>query len=139
METYRVSARSSANGIGLWNPSANVLVCLTELHITVAAANANAFVLRRKTARGTATTTVTPDINNAASSSAAPVSGVVLDTAFSVQPTFDASEIDLWSTDAVVGNAKVWRYDPPLVVPGGQGIGFPTLLGASDFTFVWRE
>lgn len=151
METYRVGGRSAATAAtdthvaaALWNASTTKDIFLTELHFAVTTAASATAALRRTTTRGTAGSTVTPDIDNAVARTAAPVSGALLDlAAYSVQPTLDASELDRWMTAAAIGAGKIWVFSDPIKIPQSAGLAILTRAAAafpaSDFTFAWRE
>ena len=151
METYRVGGRSVATAATsghasatLWNASTTKDIFLTELHFSVTTAGSANAVLRRATARGTAGSTVTPDIDNATARTAAPVSGALLDlAAYTTQPTLDASELDRWVTAAAIGAGKIWVFAEAIKIPQTAGMTIATsqaaAFPASDYSFVWRE
>jgi hypothetical protein len=128
----------------LWNPSSAVELYVREIHIVnTTAASANIY-LRRATARGTAGSTVTPDIDNEVGRAAASPAGAVLDLAtYSVQPTLDASILDQWITAAVIGAGKIWTFPKRIMLPPGQGLSIANsqavAVAACDITFVWDE
>ncbi len=111
----------------IWNPSAVKRILVLECHVfkqTVGAADEP--VIRRTTARGTATTTVTPGSINEAEQIAAPPSGFLLDLAFSVQPTIAAGNLYGAVISAAVGSGMVWVFSNPIEVPAGAGVGIFT-------------
>jgi len=147
---YRVAGRTAASAatagtasFGFWNPHATVRVRLSEIHICAngAPAAGASLALRRATARGTATSTVTPDIDNDIQRAQAPTSGALLDVTYSAQPTLDASVLWQWTFAAVAGSAVILPVE--ISVPPGTGlvaanvgaIAFPI----TDVTIVWRE
>jgi len=147
---YRIAGRTAANAatagaasFDFWNPHSTVRTRLAEIHICCngAPAAGASLALRRATARGTATSTGTPDIDNDIQRAQAPTSGALLDLAFSAAPTLDASVLWQWTFAAVAGSAIILPVE--ISVPPGTGlcganvgaIAFP----ASDITIVWRE
>lgn len=153
---YTVRGRCGLNATGaandaiaqLWNDHSTqrVRVVSVSLFQTGTGAAGNGWRGRRSTARGTAGSTVTPDIDNHGERAAAPVSGVVLDLQdFSVQPTLDASEIGPVSILANAVSSGRTHVFPRrgLVVPPGTGFvlvqndvqNFP----ASEIAFVFYE
>lgn len=151
---YTVRGRSAATAATadhaiaqLWNPHSTQRIRVNQFGIFKAAAGAAAdsFRLKRSTARGTAGSTVTPDIDNHSERAAAPPSGALLDlAAFSVQPTLDASE--LW-IDCQPGNlaGAGMMFDIPggIVIPPGTGLVVAIVTGAaypaSGISFAWDE
>lgn len=104
-----------------------------------------AFRLKRSTARGTPGSTVTPDIDNHGERAAAPVSGALLDlSAFTVQPTLDASELGP-EFQAAAAAASAFMYDIPggIVIPPGTGLVIAQIVAiayvASTIHFCWFE
>jgi len=79
---------------------------------------------RRITARGTAGSTVTPDIDNHSIRGIAPPSGSVLDlAAFTVQPTLDGSDLGLgYVFAAAQGSGLVYPIPGGIEIPGGTGL-----------------
>jgi hypothetical protein len=147
---YRMSGRTAATTatagnalFGLWNPHASVRPRIVEIGIcTNAAPAAGASLwLSRTTARGTATSTVTPDIDNDIQRAQTPTSGLLLDVTYSVQPTFDASPLWQWTFAAVAASGIVI----PLAfsIPPGAGVAFrnvpATIFPISDVNVAWNE
>lgn len=104
-----------------------------------------AFRLRRSTARGTAGSTVTPDIDNHSGRAVAPVSGVLLDlAAFSAQPTLAAAELGP-DFESAAAAANAFMYDIPggIVIPPGTGLVIAQVAAviytATSIHFVWFE
>jgi len=131
----------------LWNPHSTqrIKVIHFTLFKTAAGAAADAFRLKRSTARGTAGSTVTPDIDNHSERAVAPVSGVLLDlAAFSVQPTLDASELGPEFVAAAFAAAGVVYAIPGgIVIPPGTGLVLAqvpaTAWPISGVSFSWLE
>ena len=130
----------------LWNPSTDRVLLVREIRLTNtnAAAPHNRTVVARTTTTGTAGSTVTPDIDNEYSRFAAPPSGALLLLAlFSVQPTVDATNLELAWYRQEPGAGFVWTYNVPVGVPPASGLaiinsgGFITT--AADVTFAWDE
>ena len=150
-ETYIAGGRTAATLATLdhavavlWNPSTTRSLGVIQLEFSVTTAGVANAVIQRTTARGTAGSTVTADIDNAFSRVAAPPSGALFDlAAFSVQPTLDASELARWATAAVIGAGRIWTWPEPITVPAGAGLGLLTatavIFPASDVTVMWRE
>jgi hypothetical protein len=96
----------------------------------------------RTTARGTAGSTVTPNIANDIMRGQAPTSGLFLDlAAYSVQPTLDGSvSLFNWPIANVAGSAVVLPFE--ITIPPTSGIVLRATLTAwpvSDVNFAWRE
>lgn len=142
--TVATAATAGHAAATLWNPSSAVEMYLREFHfVNTTAASAN-LVIRRSTTRGTAGSTVTPDIDNEVDRAATSPAGALLDLAtYSVQPTLDTSELDRWMTAAVIGAGKIWTFPKRVLIPPGQGITIATpvatAIAASDVTAVWDE
>lgn len=131
----------------LWNPHASQRIRCYQFAVfkTTVGVATDAFRLRRSTARGTAGSTVTPDIDNHSERAIAPVSGALLDlAAFSVQPTLDASELGPEFLPGNIEGAGL-RYDIPggLAIPPGTGLAISQVTGAafpvSAIDFIWDE
>lgn len=141
--TAATAATTGNAAFGLWNPSSTSRVRVTEVSICAngaPAAGASLF-LSRTTARGTATSTVTPDIDNDIQRAQVPTSGLLLDVTYSAQPTADASSLWQWTWAAVAASGIVL----PLIVsiPPGAGIAFRN-VGAiafpiADVSVAWSE
>lgn len=141
METYRFGDIASPSfGFVLWNPSADIQLEVIELRICTSSAPTNTlYTVQRITARGTATGTKTPTIDNAVGLTAAPPSGAVIDDTWSANPTADASVLARYLA-VTLGDYKTFRFDPPIVTPGGQGFGvLQSFASGTYITFVWRE
>lgn len=149
---YSVGGRSAdtaatANHVAatLWNPSSAFNIYVREIWIVKTAATADNHQLNFSTTRGTAGSTVTPDIDNNYQRQAAPPSGALLDlAAYSVQPTLQTPALAVRNLPATVGSYLVFDFrDVPIMIRPGQGLSISTpvavILKASDFTFIWDE
>lgn len=135
---YSVRGRTAATAaniddavFGFWNPHGTAIVRLMAILMVTQSSTSqpwNAGIFRRTTARGTPATTVTPDISNDGRYGVGPVSGVLLDTSFSAQPTLEADD---WGPRAGVGFvtsnegqvALMHRFQGSgLYIPPGTGI-----------------
>lgn len=131
----------------LWNPhgSQRIKVISFTVFKTAAGAAGDAFRLKRSTARGTAGTTVTPDIDNHSERAVAPVSGALLDLAnFSAQPTLDASELGPdFVTAAFAAAGIVYAIPGGIVIPFGTGLVLAQVAATawpiSGVSFTWLE
>lgn len=151
MPRYAAAVRSAntaatANNAAavLWNPSGSRAIQLREVWCFKTAATADNQALVRATARGTQSTTVTPDANTCFSDTKlAPASGAVIDTAWSVQPTVAGTYLARANLPAAAGSGFVWVFSEPWVVKPGEGIALvtpvATILQASDITFVFDD
>ncbi len=128
-----------------WNPHATQRIKVVQFGVfkTSAGGSADSFRLKRSTARGTAGSTVTPDIDNHSERAVAPVSGALLDlAAFSVQPTLAAAEL---GPDCLPGNfpGACLLYDIGIVIPPGTGLVIAQIASAvypvSGISFIWTE
>lgn len=141
--TTATLATANAVSSQLWNPHATSRSKLTEIHVCITTAGATNIALRRTSARGTATTSITPTIANSSQSDIVAAAGI-LDVAFGVQPTLAAGPA-LWQFNlpAAVGAAVIKGFPADLVIPPGTGIAITTptavIFPASDVTFVWNE
>lgn len=152
---YRVGGRTVATAATistvaaqLWNPSSTVPLWVREVHIASTTAGVSNIAMQRSTARGTAGSTVTPDIDNDVEKALAAPSVAVLELAtFSAQPTLAAPDMERWNLPAVVGAGAMFvfgaRSQGAPKVPPGNGFCIYTpvavALPASDVTFVWEE
>jgi hypothetical protein len=150
---YRVGFRSTASvatintvAFSVWNPHATARVRLTEFKCFVPTAAAVNGAIRRISARGTASATQTPLIGNEDGRMIAPPSGFVVDTAWSVAPTLDASSVNAeqFYIGAVAGSGVILVFGSEgITLPPGAGIGFLTTQAAAfpacDVTLVVQE
>lgn len=133
----------------LWNPHSTQRIKLVALSVFKqggAGAAGDSFRLRRISARGTAGSTVTPDIDHHSMAAVAPVSGALLDlAAYSVQPTLIAtSDLGIgWTAPAVQGAGLVYPIPGGIEIPPGAGIAIvqvaATAWPASEITYSWME
>jgi hypothetical protein len=147
---YRMAGRCAATTattgnalFGLWNPHGTLRARTAEIGICcngAPAAGASLFV-SRVTARGTSTSTVTPDIDNDIQRTQTPTSGLLLDLTYSVQPTFDASALWQWTFAAVSASGIIVPLE--IAIPPGAGIAFRNvgaiIFPISDISVGWRE
>lgn len=131
----------------LWNPHATqrIKVIQVILFKTAVGTAGDAFRLRRSTARGTAGSTVTPDINNHSEVGIAPPSGALLDlAAFSVQPTLAAAELPPdWVAAAFAAAGVIYAVPGGIVIPASQGLALvqvaATAWPISGIGYTWLE
>ena len=117
MSAYRVRGPWFSGGVAfrvaqLWNPSSTRIITVTEVGLFFADTTGTAgqkFYLARGTSRGTISTSVTPDANNALEGDSAPPSGVILD----YDITGDGVSTDILGTPLI-----------PFFGGGTQGTGF---------------
>jgi hypothetical protein len=115
---------------GFWNPHSTQIIRLIDFVATVQGIQVGEWhggTWRRTTARGTAATTVTPDISNDSRRGAAPPSGALLDTSFSVQPTLEADDwgptVSTFGANSAAGVGAAYRFPGSgLYIPPGTGI-----------------
>ena len=147
---YQCGGRSSATaatadnfGAALWNPAASKPLYVREIWWFKNSTTADNFELSRISARGTASTTVTPDIDNDRDRLLAPGTGALLDVAYSGQPTIVTPALARGNLAAAGGAGYMFAFDPPIRVAAGEGLGIATpvatALQAADVTFVWQE
>jgi hypothetical protein len=120
--TAATAASANQAVASLWNPHGTARVYLTFLELCTTGAVAQSFALQRISARGTATTTVTPNADNAYDRDVANVAGMVLDVAYSVQPTLVAAVLWRWNIPNVAGSGFMKQFP-------GRGISIPPGTG----------
>lgn len=134
------AATARVAAINLWNPAATTRIFLYEVWVSPTTAGSINLSLARSTARGTASTTVAFAIANAIENDTAAPSGVVVDTAWSVEPTIGAADLMRWVTPAAIGNGVILPFADPITISPGSGIAVITSIAAafpvSDFTLV---
>lgn len=146
MAHYVVGGRTAATAAtarvvaaAIWNPSSSKRLHVWAVGVASTTAGVSNLGLARTTARGTASTTVTPDIDNEVERVAAPPSGFLLDLAFSGQPTVDASDLHRWNLPAAVGAGVILPFRKPIEVAAGAGLALITptavVLPVSDVFF----
>jgi hypothetical protein len=131
------TARSVA--ANLWNPSAGARIFVYEIWICDTAATAANIGIARTSARGTASTTITPTLDNAIERDTVPPSGFILDVAWSVAPTVTAADLPRWNLPAAIGAGVIMPFPDPITIPPGTGLAIITpvaiLLPICDITF----
>ncbi len=150
MSNYRISGRTAATtatlgnaAAGLWNPHTTQRITLIEFGIfaTTAPAAGSSFTLRRTTARGTVTTSLTPTIVHDTERGAAPPSGALLDLAFSAQPTIELLNLLDFPFAAAVGSGMI--YPCTIEIPPGAGLalcaGAATIVPICVVWMKWVE
>jgi len=146
--TVATAATADHTIADLWNPHATQRIKVVSVAIFKRGGAGTAgdnLRLKRATVRGTAGSTVTPDIDNHGERAVAPVSGVLLDlSAFSVQPTLDASDLGFgWVAPAVQGAGIVMPIPGGIVIPPGTGLAIvqvqATIWPTSEITYSWLE
>jgi len=114
-----------------------------EVHFFITAGTVTNPGLVRITTRGTATVTVTPDIDNHDERLLAPITGALLDTTYSAQPTIAGPYLHRLNLPAAIGAGFMWVFPSGIRVPAGTGLAIATpvavILGAGDVTVVWHE
>jgi hypothetical protein len=142
--TTATAATADNFGAALWNPDANRALYVKTVSWFKVTATADYAGLVRISARGTQSSTVTPDADNAYDRAAAPPSACVLDIAYSGQPTAATPYLVRMALPAAIGASWVWVFSGMgLRVPAGTGLGVATpvatILQAADVTFEWEE
>ena len=151
---YTVRGRTTATDANandaiaqLWNPHSTQRIKVVSFAIfkTAAGTAGDALRLKRSTVRGTAGSTVTPDIDNHSERAVAPVSGALLDLAnFTGEPTLDASELGIeWVAAAFAAAGAIQPIPGGIVIPPGTGLVLAqiaaTIWPISGISFFWLE
>jgi hypothetical protein len=131
----------------LWNPHSTQRIKLLSWGLFKEAAGtaADGARWRRSTARGTPGSTVTPDVDNHSERAIAPPSGALFDlSAFSVQPTLDASELGQgWIAAAFAAAGGIFTWPGGVVIPPGTGLALvqtkATIWPISEVSVYWLE
>lgn len=132
---YEVSGASAATAAtadnavaSIWNPSTAKRIQVAEIHIAKTTAGAaDRPKLRRISARGTASTTVTAGAGHDCSGDqVAPVSGFLLDVAYSVQPTFKTGDGRQFTVPAAIGAGLMWVFQVGVEIAEGEGLSICT-------------
>ena len=152
MNEYRVAGRTAASdatadhGVGvLWNASSVRQLWIVEFAVFNTTAATAQLELVRISARGTAGSTVTPDIDSDVEHSIAPVSGALLDLSnYSAEPTVASPPLGRYFTAATIGAGKIWSFRAqPIAVRGGAGFGLvnadAVATPAVDVEVCWQE
>jgi hypothetical protein len=151
MGFYSVAGRTAATaatadnfGGSLWNPSATKSLWVVEIAFAKTVATVDNQGVVRISARGTATTTTTPDTDNAWDRDGTPPSGALLDIAYSAQPTIASPYQKRWNLPAAIGSGFIFTFPGPgIKVPAGTGLGLATpvavILQPGDLSVTWYE
>lgn len=153
MSTYAVRGRTAATAATaghaiaqLWNAHTTKRIAVTEVVVFKAGAGTanDAIQLQRTTIRGTAGSTVTPDIDNNYDADLAPPSGPLLDlAAFTGQPTLATPGLKGWVAAAVAASGIVFPIPREIVIPAGTGLAIiqvaATAWPASEVSVEWVE
>jgi hypothetical protein len=144
------TAAAADNAIAvLWNLSTTKTIWVRQVHIfkqgAVGAVNDIARI-RRVSARGTQTTSFVPGIEHDLDHALAPPSGLSLDTAWSVQPTFAGTAgKGLVGSDIpnAQGSGFMWTFDIPVAVKALAGLAIVTGVAqafpVSNAVWAWSE
>lgn len=149
MSEYYVAGKTAAtaatiNNVGgaLWNPGSSP-IDVFEIGWNKAVATADELAVVRITARGTATSTVTPTSVNDTENSRAPASGAVVDVTYSAQPTVGAIYMYRWNLPASIGCGIILTFPTGIRVPGGAGLAIATpiatILQPADVMFRFAD
>jgi len=140
----------------LWNPHASITLYvfyITFCNRSTAATEFSAQLVR-STARGTQSATTTPDADNHVEQRAAPVSGAVIDSGYTAEPTMDASVLYQWDfNERSPGGGIIWQVPTDdengidtmdgIAVPPGTGLTIRASAAAvstsKEVTFGWFE
>jgi hypothetical protein len=122
------AAAANAAAANLWTPT-NRSVRLVRLDFVITAGTASTMAVERTTARGTQTTTATPqplDPLSGASTSA-------FDTAWSAQPTFAAVALATFPLPASIGAGFTMVFDDadPLIIAAAAGLSVRNVGGSA--------
>ena len=156
MSRFSAAARAESGNAGgvrrpaavLWNPSSTLSLVVRTIAVTPPTVVTTAHIIDvwRTTTRGTAASTMTPDVNNDYDGNGAPPTGALLDLGiFSALPT-EAAATGLVQWATMQANSALWLWSMPggvLVPPGtGLAVGSDTVsipVQMSDIFFVWDE
>jgi hypothetical protein len=149
---YRVAGRSVVStgaladnvGCALWNPHATMDLTVDEIHFFNTVATVSNPGVVRTTTRGTAVTTVTPDIDNHALRLLDRITGAVLDVDYSADPTVSGPYLARYNLPAVIGSGLMLSFAPRGIrVPAGTGLALASPVAVAttsmDVTYVWHE
>lgn len=146
VRTAAPAATADVAFLNIWNPSTTQRVKFVSIGLfkTAAGAAGDACRLRRTTARGTSSSSVTPDIESHSTRGIAPPSGLILDLDWSVEPTITAKDLGFgWVAPNVQGAGIVYPIPGGLEIPPGAGIALVQTAAAawpaSDATISWLE
>lgn len=127
----------------LWVPTRKSIVREIGVAIQTAPTTAPLFALQRSTARGTQTTTLTP----IAGGLSAPTATTVLDTAWSVNPTWTTAAPYMrgFALPVTAGGGYIWTFPQGIEIASGAGLmlfnvnASGATLGAFAFYFSYEE
>lgn len=143
-----VSSLAPATGaayVNFWSPTRRAKVREVGIFNSSATTTLPQLQLIRTSARGTQTTTVTPTAAANAQDTADLAPTAVVDTAWSVQPTFAAIPMRMTDVAGTVGSGLIWNWqsDGELIVPIGAGLALLNNSGGTTAIvrvyFVWGE
>jgi murein DD-endopeptidase MepM/ murein hydrolase activator NlpD len=152
----RVSGRTAATAAtagnaaaAIWNPHSTLAITVYEISLfaTTAPGAGAGVALQRISARGTATLTTTPAIQNDTMYGAAPSSGSLLDLTYSGQPTLIGTSVThaLWRFPlaAVIGSGFVQPFPEGIRIPAGAGLAIiaaaAVIVPVSDVSVAFDE
>lgn len=140
--TAATAATARACAANFWNPHASKRCRVIRCSWFKTVATADVLCFARSTARGTASTTATPNADSAFERDTANSTGMVLDTAWSVAPTIAAAAGDgwRWGGPAAISAGFMYRFEPrDFIIPAGTGLAIitpvATILQPADVTF----
>lgn len=122
------AAAANAGACNIWAPAARSLR-IVRIDYVITAATASTIAATRTTARGTQTTTATPQALD-------PLSGAstsAFDTTWSVQPTFNATKMGTYPLPALIGAGftLIWDDADPLIVAAAAGFALQNVGAAT--------
>jgi hypothetical protein len=128
----------------LWNASSSRKIYVVEMSLfkTAAGTSGDSVYIQRVTARGTQTSTVTPDIDNDWDHELAPPSGAVLDVDFSAEPTAAGPALSGFAIANVISSGFLWPCPRRIAIKAGNGLAMYSRLASfpiSEAYFQWEE
>lgn len=150
MPVHAVSGRSgttaatAGHNIGhLWNPSGGQAISVTGFQFYNSVGTGSVARINRTTVRGTAGSTVTPDVDNSFDRRDVSPSVPLLDLGpNSVQPTITTQPLFMTHYGAFAGGSHIEEFPVPVVVPPGTGLVFCTDAATAtggDVTWIWED
>jgi hypothetical protein len=150
MGMHSVAGRSAATaatsdnvGAALWNPAAAKILWVTEISWFKTVATADIAGLVRTSTRGTQTSTVTPDADNAYARDLTNSAAGVLDVTYSAQPTIQGPYLWRIGLPAAVAAGFIKVFKRPIAVPPGTGLAIATpvatILQPGDVAFEFED
>jgi hypothetical protein len=134
---------ATADNVGaeLWNPHGTRSLYVKQIIVFLTAASACNLGVARSSAKGTSTSTVTPDADSAYNRRAVPATGCTLELDFSAEPTLATPYLQRATLAAIVGGGMVFAFGGlGLEVPAGTGIVVATPVAVAlpvvDVTFI---